>query len=51
MLYESYVHPITILSALPSAGVGALLMLGAGLLVALVLAPLATAAAIRISLS
>ena len=31
--------------------VGALLMLGAGLLVALVLAPLATAAAIRISLS
>jgi hydrophobe/amphiphile efflux-1 (HAE1) family protein len=27
MLYESYVHPITILSALPSAGVGALLML------------------------
>ncbi|SJZ73748.1 multidrug efflux pump [Enhydrobacter aerosaccus] len=27
MLYESYVHPVTILSALPSAGVGALLML------------------------
>src|SRR5437899_4686236 len=27
MLYESYVHPITILSALPSAGVGALIML------------------------
>jgi multidrug efflux pump subunit AcrB len=27
MLYESYVHPITILSTLPSAGVGALLML------------------------
>ena len=27
MLYESYVHPITILSALPSAGVGALAML------------------------
>ena len=27
MLYESYVHPITILSALPSAGVGALLTL------------------------
>ncbi|CAN5269337.1 multidrug efflux RND transporter permease subunit [soil metagenome] len=27
MLYESYVHPITILSALPSAGVGALLAL------------------------
>src|SRR5205823_8620759 len=26
-LYESYVHPITILSALPSAGVGALIML------------------------
>src|SRR5882757_6472528 len=25
MLYESYIHPITILSALPSAGVGALL--------------------------
>jgi len=25
MLYESYVHPITILSTLPSAGVGALL--------------------------
>jgi multidrug efflux pump subunit AcrB len=27
VLYESFVHPITILSALPSAGVGALLML------------------------
>jgi multidrug efflux pump subunit AcrB len=27
MLYESFVHPITILSALPSAGVGALIML------------------------
>jgi HAE1 family hydrophobic/amphiphilic exporter-1/multidrug efflux pump len=27
MLYESYIHPITILSTLPSAGVGALLML------------------------
>jgi hydrophobe/amphiphile efflux-1 (HAE1) family protein len=27
MLYESYIHPITILSALPSAGVGALLAL------------------------
>jgi hydrophobe/amphiphile efflux-1 (HAE1) family protein len=27
MLYESYVHPVTILSALPSAGVGALLAL------------------------
>ena len=27
MLYESFIHPITILSALPSAGVGALLML------------------------
>ena len=27
MLYESVVHPITILSALPSAGVGALVML------------------------
>jgi hydrophobe/amphiphile efflux-1 (HAE1) family protein len=27
ILYESYVHPITILSALPSAGVGALIML------------------------
>ena len=25
MLYESYVHPLTILSTLPSAGVGALL--------------------------
>ncbi len=27
MLYESYIHPITILSSLPSAGVGALLIL------------------------
>ncbi len=27
MLYESYVHPITILSTLPSAGIGALLAL------------------------
>jgi multidrug efflux pump subunit AcrB len=27
ILYESYIHPITILSALPSAGVGALVML------------------------
>ena len=27
ILYESYVHPITILSTLPSAGVGALLAL------------------------
>lgn len=27
MLYESYIHPITILSTLPSAAVGALLML------------------------
>jgi len=26
-LYESYIHPITILSSLPSAGVGALIML------------------------
>jgi multidrug efflux pump len=25
MLYESYIHPLTILSTLPSAGVGALL--------------------------
>jgi len=30
MLYESYVHPITILSTLPSAGLGALLILKAG---------------------
>ena len=29
MLYESYIHPLTILSTLPSAGVGALLMLTA----------------------
>jgi hydrophobe/amphiphile efflux-1 (HAE1) family protein len=27
MLYESYIHPLTILSTLPSAGAGALLML------------------------
>ena len=27
VLYESYIHPITILSALPSAGVGALILL------------------------
>ena len=27
MLYESYIHPLTILSTLPSAGVGALLVL------------------------
>jgi hydrophobic/amphiphilic exporter-1 (mainly G- bacteria), HAE1 family len=27
MLYESFIHPLTILSTLPSAGVGALLML------------------------
>ncbi len=27
MLYESYIHPVTILSTLPSAGVGALLSL------------------------
>jgi HAE1 family hydrophobic/amphiphilic exporter-1 len=27
VLYESYIHPITILSTLPSAGVGALVML------------------------
>ncbi|NHN88653.1 efflux RND transporter permease subunit [Acetobacter conturbans] len=34
ILYESFVHPVTILSTLPSAGIGALLMLrisGAGL--------------------
>jgi hydrophobe/amphiphile efflux-1 (HAE1) family protein len=30
VLYESYIHPLTILSTLPSAGVGALLALGAG---------------------
>jgi multidrug efflux pump len=28
VLYESYIHPVTILSTLPSAGVGALLALG-----------------------
>ena len=36
VLYESYIHPITILSTLPSAGVGALLALivcGVGVLV------------------
>jgi multidrug efflux pump len=27
VLYESFIHPITILSTLPSAGVGALLAL------------------------
>ena len=27
MLYESYIHPLTILSTLPSAGVGALVTL------------------------
>jgi multidrug efflux pump subunit AcrB len=27
VLYESYVHPLTILSTLPSAGVGAVLAL------------------------
>jgi len=27
VLYESYIHPITIISSLPSAGVGALLAL------------------------
>ena len=27
MLYESTIHPITILSTLPSAGIGALLLL------------------------
>ncbi|MCR2595588.1 efflux RND transporter permease subunit, partial [Salmonella enterica] len=27
LLYESYIHPLTILSTLPSAGVGALLAL------------------------
>ncbi len=30
VLYESYIHPVTILSTLPSAGVGALLALMAG---------------------
>jgi multidrug efflux pump subunit AcrB len=30
ILYESYIHPITILSTLPSAGLGALLILKAG---------------------
>jgi multidrug efflux pump len=29
VLYESYIHPLTILSTLPSAGVGALLLLNA----------------------
>ena len=27
MLYESYIHPLTVLSTLPSAGVGAVLAL------------------------
>src|SRR6202035_5009604 len=30
MLYESFIHPLTILSTLPSAGVGALLALNLG---------------------
>jgi multidrug efflux pump subunit AcrB len=30
VLYESYIHPLTILSTLPSAGVGALLALWSG---------------------
>ncbi|MGN0008822.1 MAG: efflux RND transporter permease subunit [Desulfovibrionaceae bacterium] len=30
VLYESYIHPVTILSTLPSAGIGALLALMAG---------------------
>ena len=30
MLYESFIHPLTILSTLPSAGIGALLALGLG---------------------
>ncbi|HTP83135.1 MAG TPA: efflux RND transporter permease subunit [Alphaproteobacteria bacterium] len=30
MLYESFIHPLTILSTLPSAGIGALLALNAG---------------------
>ena len=30
VLYESYIHPLTILSTLPSAGVGALLALWVG---------------------
>ena len=30
VLYESFVHPITILSTFPSAGIGALLLLMAG---------------------
>jgi multidrug efflux pump subunit AcrB len=30
MLYESFIHPLTILSTLPSAGVGALLALNVG---------------------
>src|SRR5438552_17285419 len=30
MLYESFIHPLTILSTLPSAGVGALLALQVG---------------------
>jgi hydrophobic/amphiphilic exporter-1 (mainly G- bacteria), HAE1 family len=30
MLYESFIHPLTILSTLPSAGVGAVLVLNLG---------------------
>ena len=30
ILYESFVHPLTILSTLPSAGIGALLALRSG---------------------
>ena len=30
MLYESFIHPLTIISTLPSAGIGALLALSAG---------------------
>ena len=30
ILYESYIHPLTILSTLPSAGIGALLAIGIG---------------------
>jgi multidrug efflux pump len=30
MLYESFIHPLTILSTLPSAGIGALLALSLG---------------------
>jgi multidrug efflux pump subunit AcrB len=38
VLYESYIHPITILSTLPSAGVGALLAPSAAILGAIPLA-------------